>query len=203
MPIMSEAAYRFCIEETLCSILKMGELVSGERASYREILLAYPEPSYAGRYSEIFRCQVRFGAACTAALVDRAWFEKPLLTHDEHLKRFYGHYLGRLEQQIQSRTSLADRAREILLRCPARSLPSQAELAERLQVSARSLSRALKDEGTTYRDLVEAVRMHAVSLSLSAGRTSAKGLAFQAGYRDVNAFRRAFKKWTGLTVGQY
>lgn len=203
MPAMSEPAQRFCIEETLCNFLRMGERVSGERATFGQIQLAYPEPSYAHRYSEIFRCSVRFRAPCTAVVVDRSWFERPLATRDEALKDFYMHYLGRLEQQIRGRSSLPDRAREALLRCPARSLLSLPALAEQLDVSTRSLSRALKDEGTTYRDLVEEVRMLALSRSLEATRRSAKELAFEAGYRDVNAFRRAFKKWTGRTVGEY
>lgn len=203
VPLLTEAAYRLCIEEVLCWMAKLGAAVAGEKPTFEKILLDYPEPEYGSRYREIFKCPVHFRAGRTLAIVDRGWLEKTLAGRDEALHAFYLGHLGRMHQTIREGTPMLEQVKEVLLRFPGGKLPTQSEVAQLLGLTARTFSRMLQREGTTFRTVIDHIRIQSVRTMLSLPSATSKELAWRAGYADVNAFRRAFKTWTGETVSRY
>ena len=203
VPAMSEAAYRLCIEDALCRIASMGALLVGSRAAFEQISLSYSPPEYSERYRTIFQCPIVFNAPRTCAIIRRDWIERPLKTQDEVLLGVYLRHLGKIDQHIKSAASIIDQTRECLLRSESKTLPSQAEVAREVGLSTRTLCRSLQKQGTSYRSLVEEVRIERVLTSFDLGRLSAREIASKAGYQNISAFRRAFKKWTNQTVLEY
>ena len=66
-------------------------------------------------------------------------------------------------------------------------------------VSARTLSRRLIEEGTSFRTIQDEVRHQlAVALLGDAGVSIAE-VAFFLGYSEPAPFHRSFKRWTGTT----
>lgn len=76
------------------------------------------------------------------------------------------------------------------------------ETARRLLMSPRTLRRHLQDEGTTYRTIVESVRVSRAELLLT-GSLSVTQAASELGYENPSAFTTAFKRWHGMTPTQY
>jgi AraC-like DNA-binding protein len=72
-------------------------------------------------------------------------------------------------------------------------------VAARLNVSLRTLHRALAAEGTSYRRLLDQVRLDIAERHLRDDRMSVAEVAFLAGFSEISAFHRAFKRWTGQT----
>jgi AraC-like DNA-binding protein len=70
-------------------------------------------------------------------------------------------------------------------------------------MSARSLRRHLHDENTSFQIILDEFRADLATEYLVAGMMSAKEVAFLLGFAQVDAFRRAFKAWTGQTVGAF
>jgi AraC-like DNA-binding protein len=87
-----------------------------------------------------------------------------------------------------------------LLRAPGR-FPDVESLASEWLMTARTLRRHLKAEGTSYQKLLDEVR-HRLALDyLQNTRMSTDDVAASLGYSDVANFRHAFKRWTGRTPG--
>jgi AraC-like DNA-binding protein len=70
-------------------------------------------------------------------------------------------------------------------------------------MSAPTLRRRLKREGTTFQQLKDEARCDAAKLCLARPELSINEVASELGFTDPSAFHRSFKKWTGLTPGQY
>lgn len=70
-------------------------------------------------------------------------------------------------------------------------------------MSPRTLRRQLPQRGESYRKIVTAFWTESALDQLKSGAVSAKTVGLQAGFEDTNAFRRAFKCWTGKTIRQY
>lgn len=70
-------------------------------------------------------------------------------------------------------------------------------------MTPRTLHRRLVDEGTSYRELVEAVRHTLAVEHLKSARFSVNEVAFRLGYTDIANFRRAFKRWEGVPPSTY
>ena len=80
---------------------------------------------------------------------------------------------------------------------------SQEYMAERLGISVRNLQRRLKGLGTNYQNLLDEAR-HTLSLQLlKSEELPLYEVAYMVGYTEPSAFYKAFKRWTGMTPGDY
>lgn len=200
-PMVSPAVYRFLVEEALCLLLKVGAQVIGVEPNFTQLEFSYPRPRYAARYRELFRCPVNFNATRTRASFDRAWFERPLQTSDPELIQLYKQKLSEMREEITHHQPLP--ARLLSLFIERRAVPPLASAARELGLSPRTLRRQLLQQQRSYRELATRYRLERALELLSTGTVAAKQISEQAGFGDVNAFRRAFKSWTGKTIREY
>jgi transcriptional regulator GlxA family with amidase domain len=78
------------------------------------------------------------------------------------------------------------------------------QLARALNVSERTLHRRLKDAtGETPKHFLDRVRFEAARMLLETTQSSVKQLATASGYADETSFRRAFRRYAGMTPGAY
>ena len=63
--------------------------------------------------------------------------------------------------------------------------------------------RRLMAAGTSFRTLCEDARRDLAGHYLSEGEMSLGEIAFRLGFDDANSFFRAFRRWTGMTPGDY
>jgi AraC-like DNA-binding protein len=88
------------------------------------------------------------------------------------------------------------------LRCLVLDKPEQPvllkDVARRLGCTPRTLQRHLHQRGTTFRKLVDAVRLDLAS-SVLQEHASVSHAASAAGFAEASSFHRAFKRWTGGT----
>ena len=76
-------------------------------------------------------------------------------------------------------------------------------IASRLHCSRSTLQRQLSAEGTSYRDILETTRRALATHYLKDGDQSQAQIAFMIGFADQSNFARAFKRWTGVSPGEY
>ncbi len=77
------------------------------------------------------------------------------------------------------------------------------QVAERLGFSVRVLQKRLTREGARYRALLDEERHHRVLSSVHAHVLPLRDLARRTGYADATTLLRAFKRWTGMSLGHY
>lgn len=106
-------------------------------------------------------------------------------------------FLDRLHPSLPKRVAVAVAER---LRG---TVPTLAEVATDLAMGERSLRRHLKDEGTTFHDVVDGVRLEVARHHIERADATIYELAFLLGYSEPSAFHRAFKRWTGQTPAAY
>lgn len=81
--------------------------------------------------------------------------------------------------------------------------PSLVELSDIVFQSPATIKRALHSEGLTYRSLIHSCRFITAKRLLRDKQLSIMEIAWRLGYRDHNAFRRAFRNWTGVPPGAW
>jgi AraC-like DNA-binding protein len=93
---------------------------------------------------------------------------------------------------------------EDLMRASVGNIPSVSQMALALGTSTRSLQRELQAAGIGYQELVTQYRMrHAKLLLQREKRPNIKAIAYILGFKDVGSFRRAFRGWTGTSIGAW
>lgn len=82
-------------------------------------------------------------------------------------------------------------------------LPGFEQIAGALNMSAPTLRRHLRKEGTTYQQLKDECRCTAAVAYLKRRELSINAVAALMGFTDPSAFHRSFKKWQGVPPGEF
>jgi AraC-like DNA-binding protein len=70
-------------------------------------------------------------------------------------------------------------------------------------MSPRTLAGRLEREGTTFTEVIDGLRRDLALGYLDGGELQHTDIAFRLGFAHVEAFYRAFKRWTGQTPLAY
>ncbi len=163
-----------------------------------EVDFPYPRPQHAADYALIYTAKSRFDAPRCVARFATELLDLPLRRDEAALARFLVGAPGRLTMLYRRDRELATRVREAL-HDALPELPNQDELAQRLHLSPRTLSRRLALEGTSFRALRDALRRELALARLGQTRAPVARIASDLGYAEPSAFYRAVIGWTGLS----
>jgi AraC-like DNA-binding protein len=177
--------------------------VYGEDLDPLEVAFLHSEPDSArDKFSEYFRCPVRFGEPVATMTFPADVLDKPLPASNREvaltLDRTLSEYLAKLQRDdIVSRTRAT--IGEYL---PSGNLTDKV-VADALQLSPRTLQRKLAAEDTTFRKLVETVRHELAETYLADGSFTLIEISYMLGFSEQSSFSRAFKRWTGFTPQEF
>jgi len=76
-------------------------------------------------------------------------------------------------------------------------------VAQKLAVSTRTLSRKLRDENVAFLEILEETRASLAKRYLAEHDLPISEIAWLLGYSEVSSFTHAFKRWTGTTPRQF
>lgn len=161
----------------------------------------HPEPPCAEKYFELFKTPVRFSADRDSMTYSFADVDRYLMGANPQLARLNDQvmieYLGKLKKDdIIDRVTAA-----IIDMLPSGGIADE-KVAETLNMSVRSLQRRLKEVGSTFRTLLEAVRKDLAATYVRDPDIELVEVAFLLGFSDQSAFSRAFKRWAGKSPSE-
>jgi AraC-like DNA-binding protein len=198
----TEPVYRFFAEEVLGLFDKVGTDMNDQPPVPIKLELSYPEPTYVDRYKTMFNCPVVFNSTCTRVTYRRDWFEEPLKTCNPETRRLLFQRLEQLHSQVSAPKSCCAGLRNFFLRKRG-EIPTLSEAAADLGISTRTLSRQLQVEDTSYRKEFERFQFELAFDLIKLNRKPIKEVSDDIGFSDADIFRRAFKRWTGMTIYQF
>ncbi|PBP83261.1 AraC family transcriptional regulator [Pseudomonas syringae] len=189
----------FYLEEAFASAMAIVRHLSGRHDLVpSRVELEYPEPEHAHRYKEVFRCPVVFAGTHNLIEFDARWLETPLVTRDDFVAAEVAELLDSANWEDKGTSDLVETVqREIRKRLCAP--PSLNELAQQLNIGERTLRRRLDEAGQSYQGVIDSLRRAKALSLLSHRETKLIDVASETGFSDIRDFRRAFKRWTGVT----
>ncbi|MCH3923258.1 AraC family transcriptional regulator [Limosilactobacillus sp.] len=110
-----------------------------------------------------------------------------------------------LDQELQNTANSAgtkEKVQQLLLDALPGNQATIEAVASQLGMSDRTLQRKLKEEGTTFKNVVTKVQKQLAQSYIRNG-VNTDEIAYLVGYTETSSFLRAFKRWTGQTVGQF
>lgn len=197
-------AGRHTAEFLLATWVRAGREITGVDWAPAEVRFAHANPGVSAEHTRLFRAPVRFGAPDNAVVIPVHLLALPCGRPDPLLAAFMDRYAAdHAVGPDPASATTADRVRHALLATSTASPTEAAEMARRLRMSVRTLNRLLAAEGTTFRALSARTRCEVAERRLSNPSTSIAEVAFLLGFSELSAFCRAFKRWTGLTPGEF
>ncbi|WP_417538693.1 AraC family transcriptional regulator [Marinobacter sp.] len=160
-----------------------------------------PEPAYSGFIEEVLGVNPAYNSQRNAIMVAGLAADKPLPTFNARLVRMLNDQC-RLQLEQRQTSGLSGLVRQQILG-PLGLVATLDEVASALAMSSRSLRRKLEQEGTSFRALVDEERRQTATQILSGSDMKLDELAIHLGYTDTASFTRAFRRWMGVSPGEY
>ncbi len=199
---LGETPYYANRDYAVGAVARMCALSLGEYLAPAAITLERPVPAEPARWESMLSSKVAFDAdACTLR-----WYladiSEPLVTGDPALARANDELAEAYLQGFVGNSAARDVVDKLLDLLPD-GPPSQQQVAEALHISNRTLQRKLKDEGTSFSELLQDTRTQLARKYLGRGSRSVVETAYLLGFSEPSTFSRAFKRWTGMAPAEY
>lgn len=158
-------------------------------------------PAHAERIEALSGIAPHYECSRNAIVLRRQDAELSLPMYDVHLVRL-------LEEQCRAQlerrqvAGITGQVRQLLLGSTG-LVASLEDVASQLAMAPRSLRRRLAEEGTSFRNLVDAERGQLAGQLLENTQMKLEEMALQLGYGDTASFTRAFRRWFGQSPSEY
>ncbi|MDB5997645.1 MAG: phbR [Pseudomonas sp.] len=189
----------------LASLLGFCRWLAGGKSPHPlSVEFTYPEPEDTAEHRRLFGCELHFNAAYDSILFDGQELLRPLSMANETLAVLHDSF-AEAQLDLQFGFCIVGRIRALITErlSQGQGQCDMASIAAALNISKRTLQRALEKEGTQFKDVQNAVRRQLADFYLRHSHFNMKHVAYLLGFHDHSSFNKACSRWFGMTPGQY
>ncbi|TAK95170.1 MAG: AraC family transcriptional regulator [Aquabacterium sp.] len=182
----------------LASVFLAGaQWITGKRLVPNVMYMPFPEPADTTPWRDAYGCHVEFNASSFRGEFKACDFEQAIPTSDPAIADMCVRMTEQAAQELGEH--FTGKVRQMLTKILHKGDPRREQVAEMLCISERTLQRRLSEEGTSFAELVDAVRRERAERMLARGYLSVTEMACELGFSDPSNFYRACKRWFGLS----
>jgi AraC-like DNA-binding protein len=193
--IADPALYRFVTEMQIGIHISLMRDVMGPAFAPDEVCLAYPGAGDAGFPKDELRCNVSFAKPANKIVFRSTWLEQEASLGNKTTYPAIVALCDDLLDDLTLRIGIVGKVRDLMLADIANP-PTSSAAARLLGMNDRSLRRKLRQQGLSYRGLLDELRTQIALKYLRTTRLSNDDIALALGFSDAANFRRAFHRWT-------
>lgn len=176
----------------------------GQQPPELEVHFTYAEPDDVSQHRAVFGdAELVFDAPWNGFIFGAFHLEKKLTSADPSVHQVLRDHADRLLQKLAPGDSLVERIRAQLLESLKEGPLTAEAVAASMGITRRTLTRRLRQEGTSFTELLEDIRHQAALHYLDTTDHSLDDIAFLVGFSESSAFVRAFKRWQGASPTAY
>lgn len=193
---------RHCFEATFASLIRLMRTLTGKQINPLDVTFIYQEPASRSEYERFFQCPVRFGQKANTVTMDIRAVNTPVLMPNPDLLEYFEKYAQSFLAEMERKDEHTRAVTRIILSKLDDEALSINKVARELAVSVRTLQKRLEDEGVVFSDLYKDVRQRLAQQYLRENYT-VEQITYMLGFSEPSVFRKAFKKWSGVTPREY
>lgn len=202
--IASPEDKRFADETILIMVHGLMCWLAGKRIALSQARFSGAQPPYAREYSVMFSEHLLFNAPSTSIHFDGRLLNAAVVQNATTLKTFLRNAPQSVFLKYKNANSLTAQLRRRLRgSIGGTDWPILDEIAREFNVAPTTLRRRLEAEGASFQGVKDDLRRDAAIHYLCHTQLSVSDIAELLCYQDASAFRRAFKKWTGMQPTRY
>ncbi|MDR5856862.1 AraC family transcriptional regulator [Caballeronia sp. LZ062] len=175
----------------------------GRRVPVLAANLRCDEPRDSDEYRLMFCDAMRFDQPQTYVDLAPECATLPVVQTPSTLKTFLRDAPANFIVKYRNPESLAARIRKRLRETTPADWPDADRMAVSLNMAEATLRRRLKQEGLTLQAIKDALRRDLAISRLADTNETIPEIAAALGFSEPSAFRRAFRKWTGVRPADY
>jgi AraC-like DNA-binding protein len=200
-PRIDSRMYAFLTELQVGIHVSLHRDTMGETFVPREIALSY-RPTSSADLGSLIGCPVHYQKQSNQLIYDSSWLDVPPKLGNRTTYASLIPLCDQLMNDLAQRCGIAGKVRSIILQDIANH-PNFTTTARLLQLTPRTLRRQLRQQNTSFQELLDEVRAHIGTKYLRDTAMTTEDIAFALGFSDAANFRHAFRRWMKTTPREY
>jgi AraC-like DNA-binding protein len=187
-------------EFCMFAVLRICRALTGRNLLPQQFSITHYRSEGAAEMARFVGTKMEFGASADKFALNIEARELPLIHSDPYLNKLL---LKICEAVLADRKGDVSQLRTRVENTISSALPHGRvfveDIALRLGMSQRTLSRKLADEGLNFSEVLEQLRRELAVRYLHDRKLHVSKIAWLLGFNEVSTFTHAFKRWTGKT----
>ncbi|MGH1366760.1 MAG: AraC family transcriptional regulator ligand-binding domain-containing protein [Calditrichia bacterium] len=168
-----------------------------------KIHLPWERPPSTLELERVLACPIKYEQNDIAVFFEKAHIESKIVTSDFNLLRILVAHAEEKSAQLAQELGFTAQVKQSVIALVKPAFPTIEQVAGHLNLSPRTLQRRLQDEGATYKQLLNDLRMEFAVGYLKRPELSIGEIAYLLSYADTSSFTRSFKRWIGKSPKDY
>ncbi|GAA5316710.1 MAG: AraC family transcriptional regulator [Candidatus Pelagadaptatus aseana] len=203
-----DIAPRFTRDPQICDFAmgfatKLARESLGEGWNPMAVYFVHKEPENLESFSEIFRCPLYFNQEFYGVAIENMALQAVQPKADKSKRVSLLQHLEQMQQQVSANEKYANLVGYLIHVLLPNGGCSEDNVAKLLQMNKRTLQRRLLDEDTSYKTILNSIRMDLARQYLLETKISLTNMASYLGYSELSAFSRFFRSQQGCSPMDY
>ena len=190
-------------EMTLATVVTLCRNIASPDFVPTFVEFQHDAPHDTSEHRQLFRSPIEFRSSSNKLTFDSRFLSLPIAKADASLCALLDRHAEELLAKFPPQHSLVDQVRSIIAAELRGSDPSLEYVADKLNLTPRTLQRKLQDLGTSHNELLDQMRRQLAMRYLREREMAICEVAYLLGFSESSSFHRAFKRWTGLTPKEF
>lgn len=195
-------AFQARSESIISTLLCMSRMNFGNSLKVQEVSFVHASPEKAEKYLKVFGCEPQFSAVADSISFSMDDIRKQLPSAN-HL------FAEMMDQSIikaldtREPDNVVSQVKSLVLEQLSCGKVTEEDISGLLNMSKRKLQLKLAEENVRFKSLLDDIREKLAKEYLVEKHLCLSEVAFLLGFSEVSSFSRAFKRWTGVSPGQF
>ena len=189
-------------EEALTSWVAFAKKSLGKKLAPNKVCFTHELKGDLQTYEAFFECPVIFNSEFNGIEFSNEILEMPFIGHNPELLKVLTSY-GDLIVRKKQKNAANEVITQFIVENLQTKVPTLDETAQFLGVSPRNLQRKFKAQNTSFKAILDDVRKEYAYSYLLQTNYKISYVSQVLGFSEQCVFQRAFKRWTGITPGEY
>lgn len=194
------------VDNVLASWTMFARWLSQSQAHALRVSLQREKPDDASNqtYRRFFGCDVIYGASQDSITMSTELLALPIKrNHQGDLSILEGHARSQLSTLQVEGESFSDSVRRSIRAHLQLGSVSKSLIAQEFNLCERTIQRRLSADQQSYQALLDEARYERAQELLEIEQLTFEEIAYNLGFSDERCFYRSFKRWSGLSPGNY
>jgi AraC-like DNA-binding protein len=202
-PTVEWGEIRTVLYETIATLgYNIIKFAIGKKAKDITVEMPFEQPSWSVLYSECLSNTVSYGHEILRFEIPLHWKSIRCVSADPATSEMAAQQCRLEMARLIDEQSLSEKVNELISSSIQFGL-SLEQAAKTLYMSKSTFIRKLKQEDTSFKQLMEAAKKRHAQYLLINTSQKIESISLQLGYEDLSNFGRSFKRWFGCSPSQF
>lgn len=199
----SETCFKHTLDGVMAFTIRELESLTLTKHAPLAIHLPWNEVTDPLEYQRVLGSKIEFNKEKITLFLSREHVEQHIINSDYHLLRILVAHAQERMERLEGEVGFKKVVKQSVLKLVKPDFPTLDQVANHLNMSARTLQRKLKSEGVTYKQMLHELRFELAKAYLKDPELSIKEISYLLNYAEPSVFIRSFKNLAGVTPNNY